>query len=60
MFGYLFTRNYIETMQFDKENKKSKWYDAIKLETESMQEYKVFKKVNKAVLDKHKKGHEST
>ena len=46
MFGYLFTRNYIEAMQFDKANKKSKWYDAIKLETESMQEYKVFKKVN--------------
>ena len=32
-----------------------KWYDAIKLEMESMLEYKVFKKWNKAMLDKHKK-----
>ena len=42
-------------MQFDSENKNSKWYDAIKLEMESMLEYKVFKKWNKAILDKHKK-----
>ena len=42
-------------MQFDSENKKSKWYDAIKLEMESMIEYKVFKKWDKAILDKHKK-----
>ena len=32
-----------------------KWYDAIKLEMESMSEYKVFKKCNKPILDKHKK-----
>ena len=55
MFGFLIPRNYIEAMQFDSENKNSKWYDAIKLETESMSEYKVFKKWDKAILDKHKK-----
>ena len=41
MFGYLIPRNYMEAMQFDSENKNSKWYDAIKLEMESMIEYKV-------------------
>ena len=45
MFGYLIPRNYMEAMQFDSENKNSKWYDAIKLDMESMREYKVFKKV---------------
>ena len=44
----------MEAMQFDSENKNSKWYDAIKLEMESMIEYKVFKKWDKAILDKHK------
>ena len=33
----------MEATQFDSENKNSKWYDAIKLEMESMLEYKVFK-----------------
>ena len=42
-------------MQFDSENKNSRWYDAIKLEMESILEYKVFKKWDKATLDKHKK-----
>ena len=42
-------------MQFDSENKNSKWYDSIMLEMESMLEYKVFKKWDKAILDKHKK-----
>ena len=55
MFGYLIPRNYMEAMQFDSENKNSKWYDGIKLEIESMVEYKVFKKWDKAILDKHKK-----
>ena len=55
MFGYLIPRNYMEAMQFDKEDKNTKWYDAIKLEIESMQAYKVFKKLEKAILDKHKK-----
>ena len=55
MFGYLIRRNYMEAMQFDSENKNSKWNDAIKLEMDSMREYKVFKKWNKAILDKHKK-----
>ena len=55
MFGYLIPRNYMEAMQFDSENKNSKWYDAIKLEMESKLEYKVFKKWDKAILDKHKK-----
>ena len=36
MFGYLIPRDYMEAMQFDSENKNSKWYDAIKLEMESM------------------------
>ena len=55
MFGYLIPRNYMEAMQFDSENKNRVWYDAIKLEMESMLEYKVFKKRDKAILDKHKK-----
>ena len=55
MFGYLIHRNYMEAMQFDSENKNSKWYDVIKLVKESMLEYKVFKKWDKAILDKHKK-----
>ena len=42
-------------MQVDTENKNSKWYVAIKLEMESKLEYKVFKKWDKAILDKHKK-----
>ena len=55
MFGYLILRNYMEAMQFDSGNKDSKWYDAIKLEMESMLQYKVFKMWDKAILDKHKK-----
>ena len=55
MFGYLIPRNYMEAMQFDSENKNGKWYDAIKLDMESMLEYKVFKRWDKAILDKHKK-----
>ena len=55
MFGYLIPRNYMEAMQFDTESKNNKWYDAIKLEMESMQEYKIFKKWDQAILDKHKK-----
>ena len=55
MFGYLIPRNYMEAMQLDSENKNSKWYDTIKLEMESMLEYKVFKKWDKPILDKHKK-----
>ena len=45
----------MKAMQFDYENKNSKWYDAIKLEMESMLEYLFFKKWDKAILDKHKK-----
>ena len=55
MFGYLIPRNYMEAMQFDSENKNSKWYDAIKLEMKSRLEYKGFIKWDKAILDKHKK-----
>ena len=55
IFGYLIPRNYMEAMQFDSENENSKWYDATKLEMESMLEYEVFKKWDKAILDKHKK-----
>ena len=42
-------------MQFDSENKNSKWYDAIRMEMESMREYKVFNNWDKAILDNHKK-----
>ena len=55
MFRYLISRNYMEAMQFDSENKNSKWYDAIKLKIESILQYKVFKEWDKAILDKHKK-----
>ena len=55
MFGYLIPRTYMDAIQFDSENKNSKWYDATKLEMESMLEYEVFKKWDKAILDKHKK-----
>ena len=55
MFGYLIPSNYMEAMQFDSENNNSKWYDALKLEMDSMREYKVFKKWDKAILDRHKK-----
>ena len=55
MLGYLISRNYMEAIRFDSENKNSKWCDAIKLGMESMIEYKVFKKWDKAILDKHKK-----
>ena len=55
MFGYLIPRSYMESIQFDSENKNSKWYAALKLEMESMLEYKVFKKWDKAILDKQKK-----
>ena len=55
MFGYLIHGTYMEAIQFDSENKNSKWYDAIKLELKSMLEYKVFKRWDKAILDKHKK-----
>ena len=55
MFGYLIPRSYMEAMQVDSDNKNSKWYDAIKLEIESMLEYKKFKKLDKAIQDKHKK-----
>ena len=43
MFGYLIPRNYLEAIQLDSENKNGKWYDAIRMEMESMREYKVFK-----------------
>ena len=55
MFGFFIPRKYMEAMQFDKENKNSKRYDTIKQEIESMQGYKVFKKWDKAILDKQKK-----
>ena len=50
MFGYLIPRNYMEAMQFDSQNKNSKWYDAIKLEMESMKEYKVVKTWDKPIV----------
>ena len=53
--GYLIPRKHMEAMQFDSETKYSKWYGAIKLEMKSILEYKVFKKWDKAILDKHKR-----
>ena len=50
MFGYFSPRSCMEAMQLDSENKNSKWYDAIRLEMESMIEYKVFKMWDKAIL----------
>ena len=52
MCGYVIPRNYMGAMQFDSENQNSKWYsyDAIKLEMESMLEYKVYKKWDKQSL----------
>ena len=47
MFGYLIPRNYMEAMQFDSENKNSKWYDAIKLEMESMLELSRIQSIQK-------------
>ena len=55
MFWYLIPRSCMEAMQFDTENKNSKWYDANKLVMESMLEYNIFKKWDKAILDKNKK-----
>ena len=49
IFGYLIPRNYMEAMRFDSENKNSKWYDSIKLEMQSMLEYKLFKKVEQSI-----------
>ena len=54
MCGYQIPRNYMEAMQFDTKNKNSKCYDAFKSEMESMLEYKVYKKWDTAILDKHK------
>ena len=45
----------MEALQFDTEIKTSKWYDAINIEMESMLEYQVFNKQDKAILHKHKK-----
>ena len=50
MFGYFIPRNYMAAMPFDSENKNIKWYDAIKLDMESMLEYKVFKMWDKESL----------
>ena len=55
MFGYLILRNYMEVMQFDSQSKNSKWYDAIKLQMESMLEYKVFKSgIKKSLINTRK------
>ena len=39
MFGFLIPRNYIEALEFDKANKNSKWYDATKVEFDSIHSY---------------------
>ena len=41
-------------MQFDTENMNSKWNNSIKLEMETVHEYKLLKIWDKALLDKHK------
>ena len=50
MFGYLIPRNYMEAMQFDSENKNSKWYDAIKLEMDPCRNTKYSKNGTKQSL----------
>ena len=55
MFGYPIPRTYSEAIQFDTENKNSKWYDVIKFKMESILEYVVFKMWDKAILNNHKK-----
>ena len=55
MFGFLILRNYIEALEFDKENNNSEWYDATKAELDSIHSYEVFQKYEKAQYDKQKK-----
>ena len=55
MFGYLIPRNYTGAIEFDKANNNSRWYDATKAEVDSIHSYQVFKKHDKAQLDKQKK-----
>ena len=54
MFGFLITRNYIEALEFDKANNNSKWYDATKVELDSIHSYEVFQMHEKAQYDKQK------
>ena len=42
MCGFLI--NYTETLEFDKTNNNSKWYDATKAELDSIHSYEVFQK----------------
>ena len=49
VFGHLIPRNYMEAMQFDKENK------IVNGMMPLMQAYKVFQKWDKTILDKHKR-----
>ena len=55
MLGYLIPRNNTESLEFDKVNNNSKWYDVMKAETDSLHSYAVFKKHEKAQYDKQKK-----
>ena len=43
MFGYLITRSYEEALEFDKENKNTKWADATREEMNCIKEQQVFK-----------------
>ena len=55
IFGYLIPRSYTETLEFDKANNNSKWYDATRTEMESIHLYHVFQKHEKAKFDRHRK-----
>ena len=55
MFGFLIPRNYTEALEFDTANNNRKWYDATKVELDSIHSYKVLQKHENAQYDKQKK-----
>ena len=55
MLGTSYQRNYTETLEFDKANNNSKWYDATKTEMDSINSYEVFKRHGKAQYDEKRK-----
>ena len=48
IFGYLISRDYKHALELDKLNGDSRWYDAIKMEMDQINEYQVFKDHGKA------------
>ena len=51
MFGYLISRSYKETLEFDKENNNTKWADATRDEMDSIKEQEVFTTCQRAKWD---------